>query len=98
MDGKWTRLVPSATLHVDCSSVSKAKYQFSSHLSCRLLPEAHFYSPSLVQSESVQSVARAGLGSVVALEVTTLAKCSAGLVAGGWSTLITALTALIGHL
>ena len=95
MDGKWTRLVPSATLHVDCSSVSKAKYQFSSHLSCRLLPEAHFYSPSLVQSESVS---RAGLGSVVALEVTTLAKCSAGLVAGGWSTLITALTALIGHL
>ena len=41
-------------------------------------------------------MARAGLGSVVALEVTSVAKCSAGLVAG--DTLITALTALIGHL
>ena len=90
--------MPSDTLLVDCASVSIAKDQFSSHLSCRLLPEAHFYSPSLVQSESVHRVARAGLGSVVALEVTSVAKCSVGLVAGGWSTLITALTALIGHL
>ena len=88
MDGKWTRLVPSATLHVDCSSVSIAKYQLCSHLSCRLLPEAHFYSPSLVQSESV---ARAGLGSVVALEVTTLAKCSVVLVAGGWKLVLLSL-------
>ena len=94
MDGKWTRLVPSATLHVDCCIVLLCPILFTPQLQIVIYQKLTSTPPPWCRVR----VFRAGLGSVVALEVTTLAKCSVGLVVGGWSTLITALTALIGHL